>query len=67
MHFHFCCIFEPLCHRFVFIVRNMAIMGTTFSHGERSGSGGRVLDSRPRGSGFQPQGRHCVVSMSKTH
>ena len=25
---------------------------------------GRVLDSRPRGRGFE---RHCVVSLSKTH
>ena len=22
---------------------------------------GRVLDSRPRGHGFEPHGRHCVV------
>ena len=28
---------------------------------------GRVLDSRPRGSGFEPHQRHCVVSLSKTH
>ena len=26
---------------------------------------GRVLDSRPRGCGFEPQWRHCVVSLSK--
>ena len=25
---------------------------------------GRVLDSRPRGSGFGPHRRHCVVSLS---
>ena len=30
--------------------------------GERSG---RVLDSRPRGRGFEPQRHHCVVSLSK--
>ena len=30
--------------------------------GERSGS---VLDSRPRGCGFEPNQRHCVVSLSK--
>ena len=29
---------------------------------ERSG---RVLDLRPRGSGFEPRQRHCVVSLSK--
>ena len=26
---------------------------------------GRGLDLRPRGSGFEPHGRHCVVSLSK--
>ena len=25
----------------------------------------RVLDSRPRGCGFEPQRRHCIVSLSK--
>ena len=27
---------------------------------------GRVLDSRPKGRGFEPHRRHCVVSLSKT-
>ena len=27
---------------------------------------GRVLDSRPKGRGFQPHRRHWVVSLSKT-
>ena len=27
----------------------------------------RVLDSRPRGCGFEPQRHHCVVSLSKTY
>ena len=26
---------------------------------------GRVLDLRPRGHGFEPHRRHCVVSLSK--
>ena len=26
---------------------------------------GRVLDSRPKGRGFEPLRRHCVVSLSK--
>ena len=26
---------------------------------------GRVLDSRPKGRGFEPYRRHCVVSLSK--
>ena len=28
---------------------------------------GRVLGSRPRGRGFEPHRRHCVVSLSKTN
>ena len=28
---------------------------------------GRVLDSRPRGHGFEAQRRHCVVALSKTY
>ena len=28
---------------------------------------GRVLDSRPKGHGFEPHRRHCVVCLSKTH
>ena len=28
---------------------------------------GRVLDSRQRGSGIEPQRRHCVVPLSKTY
>ena len=27
--------------------------------------GGRALDSRPKGRGFEPHRRHCVVSLSK--
>ena len=26
---------------------------------------GRVLDSRPRGRGFEPHQRHCIASLSK--
>ena len=26
---------------------------------------GRVLDSRPKGRGFEPHRRHCVVSLNK--
>ena len=28
---------------------------------------GRVLDSRPKGRGFEPHRRHCVVSLSKNN
>ena len=27
--------------------------------------GGRVLDSRPRGRGFEPQRRHCVLILEQ--
>ena len=29
--------------------------------------GARVLDSRPRGRGFEPHRRHCIVPLSKPH
>ena len=29
------------------------------------GLSGRMLDSRPKGRGFEPHRRHCVVSLSK--
>ena len=32
---------------------------------ERKWLGLGVLDSRPRGRGFEPHRRHCVVSLSK--
>ena len=28
---------------------------------------GRVLDSRSRGCGFEPNRQHCLVSLRKTH
>ena len=34
-------------------------------HGGAQWLSGRVLDSRPRGRGFEPHRRHCVVSLSK--
>ena len=39
-----------------------------FSFWEKMGAqwlSGRVLDSRPKGRGFEPHRRHCVVSLSK--
>ena len=47
------------CSHFLLKVTNFTKVVKT----ERSG---RVLDSRPRGSGFKPHGHHCVVSFSKT-
>ena len=40
-------------------VRTVGSAGTKLS--------GRVLDSRPRGSGFESHWCHCVVSLTKTH
>ena len=34
---------------------------------ERSGSVVECLTPRPRGCGFEPHPRHCLVSLSKTH
>ena len=39
-----------------------------YNYKTRSGGqwfSGRVLDSRPRGHGFEPHRRYCVVSLSK--
>ena len=36
-----------------------------FQHTRAQWLSGRVLDSRPRGRGFEPHRRHCVVSLSK--
>ena len=41
---------------------------TILEHVESGGTqwlSGRVLDSTPRGRGFDPHRRHCVVSLSK--
>ena len=41
---------------------------TTLKHRkqmEAQGLSGRMLDSRPKGRGFEPHRRHCIVSLSK--
>ena len=43
-----------------YLLLKKAIMGAQWLSG-------RVLDSRPRGSGFEPHWRHCLWSLSKTH
>ena len=43
-------------------------VGRELDQGSKQGAqwlSGRVLDSRPKGRGFEPHGRHCVVSLSK--
>ena len=37
----------------------------TFSQQPRGEISGRVLDSRPRGRGFEPHRRHCVVVLEQ--
>ena len=44
--------------------------GLQLEHNHTTGAqwlSGRVLDSRPKGRGFEPHRRHCVVSLSKTY
>ena len=47
------------------------LLSFSYFHGFKKGwleaqwLSGRVLDSRPRGHGFQPHWHHCVVSLSK--
>ena len=40
---------------------------TSIPHEGAQWLSGRVLDLRPKGRGFEPHRRHCVVSLSKTH
>ena len=42
----------------------MIVTGKIYNRGAQWLSG-RVLDSRPKGRGFEPHQRHCVVSLSK--
>ena len=46
------------------ITLSVRLEGTTSCAGAQWLSG-RALDSRPRGRGFEPHRRHCVVSLSK--
>ena len=41
------------------------LMGRKESNKGAQWLSGRVLDSRPKGRGFEPHRRHCVVSLSK--
>ena len=51
-----------VCNHFYKIIWSfLIIMGKR----KRSGSVVECFDSRPRGCGFEPHRRHCVVSLSK--
>ena len=39
--------------------------GSTMFQGGAQWLSGRVLDSRPKGSGFEPHWRHCVVVLEQ--
>ena len=61
----FCCFQERLDISYESSdLKHQALLGFSKKQqlGERSGS---VLDLRPRGRGFKPHRRHCVVSLSK--
>ena len=47
----------------IFFVETRTLNSATF--GGAQWLSGRVLDSRPKGRGFEPHRRHCVVSLSK--
>ena len=49
-------------------ISDICIAQFTIEHMSKQGAqwlSGRVLDLRPRGSGFEPHQCHCVVSLSK--
>ena len=43
------------------------VRGTVFHKQGAQWLSVRVLDSRPRGRGFEPHWHHCVVSLIKKH
>ena len=47
--------------------RTYHIVGNLMSQLGTQWLNGRVLDSRSRGHGLEPDRSHCVVSLSKTH
>ena len=77
--FLFCLVFALFCARlFICALWSPAGKGLTLwlsfvvssvslslSHWGAQWLSGRVLDSRPKGRGFEPHRRHCVVSLSK--
>ena len=66
----FTCSSDPVIDLHLLVVCKLGGMGRSFLLYIRVRGGqwlsGRVLDSRPRGRGFEPHRRHCDVSLSKT-
>ena len=54
----------PLCDPSLFTSLSSIDVPVRLSRGAQWLSG-RVLDSRPRGSGFEPHRRHCVVVLEQ--
>ena len=55
---------QSLKQFFINVSYHILVASLTLMEGAQWFSG-RVLDSRPRGRGFEPHRRHCVVSLSK--
>ena len=58
--YHFFGLINPCC--LIFFIYSHS--STTINEGAQWLSG-RVLDSRPKGSGFEPHRRHCVVVLEQ--
>ena len=56
--------FSLILQHFPVFLDKLSCSRTQHSEGAQWLSG-RVLDSRPKGRGFEPHRRHCVVSLSK--
>ena len=68
-HTHFLYPYSPFYEYICFLFCEKCLFTlyyTIFCMGAKCLSG-RVLDSRRRGCGFEPQRRHCIVSLSKVH
>ena len=59
-----CCGAEENSCKIMPVINMLMTFEQLFSGGAQWLSG-RVLDSRPKGRGFEPHRRHCVVSLSK--
>ena len=58
-----CVYYQGICQYLCLLPRHLSVLVFTGAQW----LSGRVLDSRPKGRGFEPHRRHCVVSLSKTH
>ena len=54
-------LFNAVLHVYLF----NAVLHALHTKRFEANSNGRVLDSRPKGSGFEPHRRHCVVVLEQ--